>query len=253
MSISSSVDYSWAAGWYAGRRVLVTGGTSGIGATIARAFANSGATVTATGVERGELDALQHDPEIGGGLRLLDVRDPQGIAAVVGELDRLDVLVNAAGVIARGAELDPIVFAQVLDVNLTGAMRLCTSCRSLLAASGRGAVLNLASMLSFFGGGLVPGYAASKGGIVQLTRSLAIAYASDGIRVNALAPGWIRTPLTVALQEDADRSRAILARTPLGRWGEARELAGAALFLCSPEASFVTGAVLTVDGGYSAA
>lgn len=233
--------------------MLVTGGASGIGAALARAFAGAGAAVTATGLDPAEIEALRDDPDLGGGLVRLDVRDAASVASVVGALDRLDVLVNAAGVIARGAEHEPDVFADVVGVNLTGAMRLCSACRPLLAASGRGAILNLASMLSFFGGGLVPGYAASKGGIVQLTKSLAIAYARDGVRVNALAPGWIRTRLTAALQQDAERSTAILARTPLGRWGEPDELAGAALFLCSPAAGFVTGAVLTVDGGYSAA
>ena len=116
----------------------------------------------------------------------------------------------------------------MVDVNLNGAMRVCAAARPLLAASRGGAIVNIASMLSFFGGGLVPGYAASKGGIAQLTKSLAIAYAPDGIRVNAVAPGWIATPLTAALQADPARSAAILARTPLGRWGRPDEVAAAA-------------------------
>jgi NAD(P)-dependent dehydrogenase (short-subunit alcohol dehydrogenase family) len=105
-------------------------------------------------------------------------------------------------------------------------------------------------MLSFFGGALAPGYSASKGGVAQLTKSLAIAYAADRIRVNAIAPGWIATPLTQPLQDDPGRSAAILARTPLGRWGRPEDIAGIAVFLCSPAASFITGAIMPVDGGY---
>jgi NAD(P)-dependent dehydrogenase (short-subunit alcohol dehydrogenase family) len=108
-------------------------------------------------------------------------------------------------------------------------------------------------MLSIFGGGLVPGYSASKGGVAQLTKSLAIAYAGENIRVNAVAPGWIATPLTGALRDDEARSQAILSRTPLNRWGQPEDIAGAVLFLCSPAARFITGAVLTIDGGYSIA
>ena len=137
----------------------------------------------------------------------------------------------------------------VLDVNLHGAMRGAAAARPILTR-GVGTILNIASMLSFFGGALVPGYSASKGGIAQLTKSLALAYAAEGLRVNALAPGWIATPLTQALREDPARSEAILSRTALRRWGEPQDIAGAAVFLASPLAAFITGVVLPVDGGY---
>jgi len=243
----------WAARWFSGRTALVTGGTSGIGAAIARGFIEAGANVIATGVSGAEVEAGGHDPVLARArCVVLDVRDGDAVRELVGGFDRLDVLVNCAGVIRRGEELDPAVFEAVVDVNLNGSMRLCAAARPLLASS-RGAIVNLASMLSFFGGGLVPGYAASKGGIAQLTKSLAIAYAPDGIRVNAIAPGWVATPLTAALREDEQRSRAILTRTPLGRWGKPEDLVGGVLYLCSPLASFVTGTILTIDGGYAVA
>ncbi|MFO1132913.1 MAG: SDR family NAD(P)-dependent oxidoreductase [Hyphomicrobiales bacterium] len=240
----------WPNGCFAGKHVLVTGGTSGIGLGVAKAFVAEGAIVTATGVSLAEVgDTAEAVP----GLRtaLLDVRNAAEIESLLASLPSLSHVVNCAGVIRRGAEHDPDVFADVIDINLTGTMRICAAARAKLKEA-RGTIVNTASVLSFFGGGLVPGYAASKGGVAQLTKSLAIAYAPDGIRVNAVAPGWIETPLTAALRENADRNAAILARTPLGRWGNPDDIAGGVLYLSSPLASFVTGAVLAIDGGYMA-
>jgi NAD(P)-dependent dehydrogenase (short-subunit alcohol dehydrogenase family) len=238
----------WPTDCFAGKHVLVTGGTSGIGAAIARAFLGEGAIVTATGVS---LDEVASAAEAMPGLRtaVLDVRNAAEIESLLAALPALAHVVNCAGIIRRGAEHDPDVFADVIDINLTGTMRICAAARAKLAEA-KGTIVNTASVLSFFGGGLVPGYAASKGGIAQLTKSLAIAYAPDGIRVNAVAPGWIETPLTSALRENGERSAAILARTPLGRWGRPDDIAGGVLYLSSPLAGFVTGTVLAIDGGY---
>jgi NAD(P)-dependent dehydrogenase (short-subunit alcohol dehydrogenase family) len=232
------------------QKVFITGGTSGIGAAIARAFAANGASVTATGATPAEVataQALSANRLVA--FHVLDVRQNAHVQNVLGEFGEFDVLVNCAGVIQRQAELDPEVFAQTVDINLNGTMRACAAAREGLKAR-QGCIVNTASMLSFFGGGLVPGYSASKGGVAQLTKSLAIAYAADGIRVNAVAPGWIATPLTQALQDDAERSAQILGRTPLGRWGQPEDVADPVLFLASPAARFITGVVLPVDGGY---
>jgi NAD(P)-dependent dehydrogenase (short-subunit alcohol dehydrogenase family) len=229
----------------AGKRALIVGGTSGIGAAIGRAMADVGADVIVTGATGQDVAQAR----AGQRAEVLDVRDAAAVDGLFGRLTALDILVNCAGVIRRDAEHDAAVFADVVDVNLTGTMRCCAAARALLAAA-RGCIVNTASVLSFFGGARVPGYAASKGGVAQLTKSLAIAYAAEGIRVNAVAPGWVRTPMTEALQQDAARDAAIVARTPLARWAEPDDIAGAALFLCTPAARFVTGVVLPVDGGY---
>lgn len=227
---------------------LVTGGARGIGRGAAVALADAGYHVTATGVSAAEVaEAVPHP---GVSYHQLDVTNDADVKALMGSLPRLDALVNAAGILQRGGkEFETEAFRLTIEVNLIGTMRCCTVAYPKLAAHG-GGIVNLASMLSFFGSPFAPAYAASKGGIAQLTKSLAGAWARDGVRVNAVAPGWIATDLTRALQDDEGRSAGILARTPLGRWGTPEDIGPVVRFLMSDEARFITGAVLPVDGGY---
>jgi len=227
--------------------VIVIGGTSGIGRAIALAFAAQGDEVHVTGIE----PKSEQQAEDVTDRHQLDVRDPAQVERFFAAFPTLDVLVNCAGVIQRdGKEFTPKGFSEVIDINLNGTQRCCHAAHAALKAAG-GCIINTASMLSFFGSGHAPAYSASKGGVAQLTRSLAIAWASDGIRVNALAPGWIATDLTAALTQNSERSAELVGRTPMGRWGKPDDLAGPALFLASPGANFITGVLLPVDGGYS--
>ncbi len=227
---------------------LVTGGTRGIGEGISRALAAAGYQVVATGLTEAECAAFTPDPAIR--TLAMDVTNDASVAPVFAGLERLDLLVNCAGTIQRGGkEFEIEAFRLTLEVNLVGTMRCCLQARSFLAKTG-GSIVNMASMLSFQGSPFVPGYSASKGGIGQLTKSLAAAWAAEGIRVNAIAPGWIETDLTRPLVEDPARSAPILDRTPMKRWGQPADVAGAVVFLASDAARFITGAILPVDGGY---
>jgi NAD(P)-dependent dehydrogenase (short-subunit alcohol dehydrogenase family) len=232
------------------KHALVTGGTRGIGEAIARSMAEAGFDVQACGLTEEECRSFAAHPKIA--THALDVTDDSSVRAAVVACDRIDVLVNCAGIIQRsGSEFDVAKFQKTIDVNLTGTMRMCVAAKEKLIAAG-GAIINMASVLTFQGSAHVPGYAASKGGVGQLTKSLAAAWAPLGIRVNAIVPGWIETDLTRPLVGDSARSAAILARTPAGRWGQPDDVAGVALFLASDAAKFVTGAIIPVDGGYLA-
>jgi NAD(P)-dependent dehydrogenase (short-subunit alcohol dehydrogenase family) len=231
------------------KQALITGGARGIGFGIAEAMLAAGYHVTVTGLTAEEVAAVPVRDNLMA--VTLDVTRDADVAACIGRFERLDALVNCAGMILRdGKEFTVEGFQQVIDVNLTGTMRLCVAAKPLLERQG-GAIVNTASVWSFFGGGLVPAYTASKGGVAQLTKALAVAWAPT-IRVNAIAPGWIETELTKAARADQARSDAIIARTPLGRWGKPDDIGGAVVFLCSEAAAFITGTVLPVDGGYTA-
>lgn len=230
------------------KRAIVTGGASpdGIGWASALALVEEGFEVIVTGVSKEELQRTPPHSSIKA--VVLDVGDDAAVEALFAGLDRLDALVNCAAVADPAREFTPNGFARTLDINLTGTMRCCIAARPLLAAS-KGAIVNVASMYAIFGSPVTPGYSASKGGVIQLTKSLAVAWAPD-IRVNAVAPGWIKTGMARAVWDDPVWAPAITARTPMGRFGEPAELADPIRFLCSSAARFVNGVTIPVDGGY---
>lgn len=237
-------------GLFHGHDVLVSGGTSGIGLAVARGFAVLGATVVAIGSSEAKIaDLRQEAVPAGLTFQTLDVRDRAAVQAMVGGLDAVDVLVNAAGIARPHREFEEDTFLEVMDVNLNAAMRLAMAARPLLARRG-GSILNVGSMLSYIADAAVPAYGASKTGILGLTRHLAHAFGPEGIRVNAISPGYHRTEMTRDLWEDPSAAAKIQAKTAVRRWGTAEDLVGTALFLASPAAAYITGADLPVDGGY---
>ena len=235
---------------FAGKQVLVSGGTSGIGLGVAKGFARLGAEVIATGASQARLDAARADAEAKAiRFELLDVRNRKAIDAFVGALHGLDGLINAAGVARPEEEYEEAAFLDVMDVNLNSVMRLSMAARPLLARS-KGAIVNFASMLSYLVDDAVPAYSASKTGLLGLTRTLAHRFGPEGIRVNAIAPGYHKTDMTKALWTDPEPAAKIAANAALKRWGTVEDLVGTAVFLCSPAALFVTATTLPVDGGY---
>ena len=237
----------------AGHRVLVVGGAGDIGAAISQAFLDAGCEVVATGVDAAAVasSTLKVQPRLR--LATLDVTNDAQIAAFAAELGTLQTLVNCAGILARFKEFEVETFQKVIDVNLTGTFRLCTACRPLLAANDGGAsIVNIASMNAFVALPWIPAYCASKGGVVMLTKSLALAWAADGIRLNAIAPGYVETQINAEGRKDAAHYERIRSRIPQGRWAQPNDIAGSAVFLASNAANYITGTVLAVDGGFLA-
>jgi 2-deoxy-D-gluconate 3-dehydrogenase len=242
-----------------GKVALVTGATSGIGAAIAKALAEAGADVACHGIPLPDAtcDAIR---KLGRRAHPLpgDFRDPRApaavMAAVVEHFGKIDILVNNAGIIRRAPAVDyaEADWSAVLEVNLSSVFRLCQLAGRHMLERGSGKIVNISSLLAFQGGITVPAYAASKGGVAQITKAFANEWASKGINVNAIAPGYIRTDNTAPLQADPTRNRQILERIPAGRWGEPEDIAGVAVFLCSKASEYVHGHVLLVDGGWMA-
>jgi 2-deoxy-D-gluconate 3-dehydrogenase len=244
-----------------GRVAIVTGGNGGIGLGMARGLASAGARVIVAGRNRDKSRRAVGELEQLGGSALaieVDVTDEASVAALLTEAEarcgRLDILINNAGMNIRKSpqELSPTEWHRVIDTNLTSAYLCSHAAYPLLRQSGRGKVINVASILSIFGTSFSPAYAASKGGMVQLTKACALAWARDHIQVNAVLPGWIDTELTEGTRREVPGLHdSVLGRTPAGRWGTIDDLRGIAVFLSAPASDFVTGAAIVVDGGYS--
>jgi 2-deoxy-D-gluconate 3-dehydrogenase len=244
-----------------GRVAIVTGGNGGIGLGMARGLAAAGAAVVVAARNREKSEAAVAALTASGATSAfiaLDVADPASCREMVRQtalrFGRLDILVNNAGMSIRKPPQDYAVaeWQQVLDTNLTGPLVCCQAAYPVMKQGGGGKIINIGSMMSLFGAAYAAAYSASKGAIVQLTRSLATAWAQDNIQVNAVLPGWIDTELTIAArQQVAGLHERILRRTPAGRWGMPEDLAGIAVFLAAPASAFVTGAAIPVDGGFS--
>ena len=240
------------------RVALVTGASAGLGAAVAIALAEAGAQVCCHGNTRSPESICERIQSAGGVAHAItgDLSQAETAQSLVEQtlerFGRIDILINNAGTIRRApaVEYSDDDWAAVIEVNLTSVFRLSKLAGRGMIANGRGKIVNVASLLSFQGGITVPAYAASKGGVAQLTKALANEWAKHGINVNAIAPGYMRTANTAALQSDETRNRQILERIPAGRWGEPEDLAGAAVFLSSSASDYVNGHVLVVDGGW---
>jgi 2-deoxy-D-gluconate 3-dehydrogenase len=243
-----------------GKTALVTGSASGLGAAIAIAFAEAGAQVAVHGNRRPADDTAAAIVKAGGKAKAFsaDLSKDKGadelFKAATAACGPVDILVNNAGMIfrAEATEFPMDEWQRVLQVNLTSVFRLSQLAGTAMIARGGGKIINIASLLAFQGGIRVPAYAASKGAVAQLTKALSNEWAAKGVQVNAIAPGYMRTENTSALQADETRNRQILERIPAARWGEPEDLTGAAVFLASSASNYVTGEVLTVDGGWMA-
>lgn len=241
-----------------GRVALVTGASAGLGQAIAIALAEAGADVACHGNSRSPEATCEAVSKTGRTSvavtgDLANAETPRNlIEATLDRFGRLDVLVNNAGTIRRAPAVDYSEedWATVIQVNLSAVFRLSQLAGRQMISQGKGKIVNIASLLSFQGGITVPAYAASKGGVAQLTKALANEWAGKGINVNAIAPGYMRTDNTKALQADETRNRQILERIPAGRWGEPSDLAGAAVFLASSASDYISGEILVVDGGW---
>jgi NAD(P)-dependent dehydrogenase (short-subunit alcohol dehydrogenase family) len=233
---------------YEGKTVCVIGGTSGIGKAIAGAFGGSRAKLFVTGSNENSVRSAK-EKDSRARFDVLDIRNGDAIVAYCRTFKEMHVLVNTVGVSFAFQELEPENLTDVLEINLAGVARLCAAMHPALKQA-KGAVVNFASMTSFLGSASNPIYSAAKGGIAQLTKSFASAWGKEGIRVNAIAPGYIRTRLTARRWKEETNSRTIAERTPLGRWGEPEDIVGPTLFLGSSAAAFVTGTVFPVDGGF---
>ncbi|MBV8848395.1 MAG: SDR family oxidoreductase [Methylobacteriaceae bacterium] len=235
----------------AGFHAVVVGGAGDIGAAITEQLLHLGATVTATGVDAAALDRSCLHAQNGLETAILDVTDDNAVATFAASQKRVDALVNCAGILARDEEYRIEVFQKVLDVNLTGTFRTCMAFRPHLTRS-QGSVVNIASMNATLALPRIPAYCASKGGVVMLTKALALAWAPEGIRVNAVAPGYIETAINAVGRQDKEHYDRIAQRTAFKRWGVPSDVAGAVLFLCMPASNYATGTVVTIDGGFLA-
>lgn len=233
---------------FAGNQAVISGATSGIGLDIARGFAALGARVVALGSSGSKIESLA-GTESGIDFVRLDVRDREAVKAFCAERNGCDVLVNGAGIARGGAEWDEEIFLDTMEINLNSQFRLAIGLHDRLAAA-KGSIINIASMLSFMADPGVPAYTASKTGVIGLTRALAHKWGREGIRVNAIAPGYHKTDMTKPIWSIPFGEEAVARRTALGRWGTTEDLVGACLFLASPAAAYVTGMCLEVDGGF---